>query len=240
MNNKITSEPILRMLIISPLHDLPTVISHHMADQLKDILDDNPRIDIDHINFLRTHPSNITRTLSHKHYNLIVYYGHGIKESWRSGFFNKLVRKDALKYFKNTIVITMSCFSAATFGRQLIKHGCRAFIGNTEEVYGAYNSLENSYSTDFIRIWQMEVIDLLRGFSVRETVSRCRQRWYNLSKYYSGHPELLNWKFHHKIAFLNARYHIYRGNGSATLPRVLYAEKDLDNEATRIEENFRI
>ena len=226
--NTITETNPLKVLIISPLYDIPTIISSKMAKQLSRVLNSHPLIEADRLNPIFTTPKSIERCLLRKHYPLIIYYGHGKKDVWYHGIWNRLADGNDGSLFKGSIVTTMACFSAEIFGSRLVKAGAIAYIGNVNEVFGAFNLFEYPYATDFIRVWQNEAVNLLRGWTVARCVEDTKANLYRLALQYRTDPKLLNGEMYAKRFEFNAVNHIYRGDGSATLPAVIKHQHELD------------
>jgi len=215
-------------MIISPLYDIPTIVSSKMASQLARVLDSHASIQVARLNPFLVSPRTIEKALIKHHYPLIIYYGHGKKDVWFHGLWKALADKDDSQLFRGSIVSTMACYSAEIFGEQLVRAGARAYIGNVNEVFGAYNLLEYPYATDFIRIWQNEAIDLLRGWTVEKCVSETRTNLYRLARQYRTNPNLKNGERYAQKCEFNAVNHIYRGDGHARLPTVIKGQDELD------------
>lgn len=218
----------LRVLIISPLYDIPTIVSSRMASQLARVLNSHPLIKVDRLNPIFVSPKTIEKSLKRTHYPLIVYYGHGKKDVWFHGFWRALADIGDSQLFRGSIVTTMACYSAEVFGNELVRAGAKAYIGNINEVFGAYNLLEYPYATDFIRIWQNEAVDLLRGWTVDRCVSETRTNLYRLARKYRNNPNLPNGERYAQKCEFNAVNHIYRGDGNAMLPAIIKSRDELD------------
>ena len=218
----------LRVLIISPLYDIPTLISSKMANELSKVLNSHELIRVDHLNSIFVTPRSIERTLSKHHYPLIIYYGHGKKDVWYHGFWKKLADVGDSKLFRGSIITTMACYSSEILGPQLVHGGAKAYIGNTNEVFGAYNLFEYPYATDFIRVWQNEAIDLLRGWDVESCVNDTKANLYRLANQYRNNPRLKNGELYAQRCEFNAENHTFSGNPLARLPAVIKHRYELD------------
>ena len=140
------------MLVIAPLHDIPTIASTKMAFQIFELLDDCPEIKLKYLNGIFATKPSIYNELHTHHYDFIVYFGHGRESEWVDGILMDAFTKEDPFAFKGSIVYTMACYSAKEFGEELVRHGTIAYIGNTETVFAGVPTFEERYDVDFTRI----------------------------------------------------------------------------------------
>lgn len=228
----------LKMLVIAPLHDLPTYQSSRMAWEIFDLLNEVPGLYLRVLAGIFTNVLSIKSALQAEQWDFIVYFGHGLNESWIDAWFGTSIFVDLAPYMHNAIVYSMACYSGSDFGDRIIQAGAQAYIGNIEVVWGAYNASEHKYAIDFARPHQNEVLNLLRGVSVEDTVNFAKIEWNNLARWYKKNPENLKMaSFYVDKAFYNGEHHVWKGNRLASLPPVITKASDLDLKA--LERNQR-
>ena len=130
--------------------------------------------------------------------------------------------------FPKAIIYTMACHSLDTFGERMVAEGCRAYIGNDQIVWTAFNTATAPYraSDDFCKIWYNALLNLMRGCTVVDTVRDTRHAWWKLADHYDtiGNRQLA------KDARFNGDHHGYVGCAECTLPITIH-QTDLDLSA---------
>lgn len=225
-NNKI------QILLISPLHDLPTINSYRMQMQLFGLLSKNNQIVIHKCFGIESDYIYVKSVIMNNKIDLVVYMGHGFGDTWLNGILGFILRKEMSSLFKDCIVYSMACHTANKFGYDVVKKGARAYIGNTEVVWTALNTKKHNFAVDFSRIWQDEVLNLLRGSTVKEVVEFTRARWYSLADSYRAMAqENRECYMYIDQAYYNGKYHVYIGDGDAHLNKTIDGLDDLNLDA---------
>lgn len=207
----------MNMLIISTFHDFATYHSSHIAEQLKDLVDNIDGLYVRHIRGFLANSFVVTNALKHGRWDLIVYFGHGEHDQW-----SNLIDIHNAGLFKGAIVVAMSCSSMKELGVASIEHGAIAYIGNDQELWGALPEKIMNNAIYFARVWQEIVINLLRGHDVRSTVTISRGRWFQLYQFYTstGNHEYA------ERALINYNGHGFVGDGGASLSPALLTNTD--------------
>lgn len=212
----------VKVALLSPIHDIPTLYSNLISEQLRLLLSTQPLISLDVFNRpLMTIPEFQSKLLD-GHYDLVMYLGHGNTIGWTDGYLGFLFNRRFYDALKGTIVLTMSCYSARGFGQHCVDHGAIGFIGNTHKVFGAFNTSEHNYGDDFSRPFKNELLNLLNGATISDVVEFAKSEMQSLIDLYRSH--LNDWKYarHHVDLMLkNKNFHTFYGDGSARLPKVL-------------------
>jgi len=224
--------PPISVLIIHPRHDIATYWSNAVAYQIYDMLNDNDLISIDRLGGLMVNSHSIRQRIGSKKYDLILYFGHGKPNSLYDGLFNIKLDRETIGKLGDTIFYAMACYTADEFGEMMVKNGLKSYIGNTQVVYGAYNTIYRDFATDFARIWQTEVMMLLSGVNVAQAVNKTRGNWYKLAEFYrENYGKDPVGTINARNSMINGRYHVYFGNGDAKLPTVLNRYEGWDQNA---------
>ena len=210
----------IRILIISPMFDSATKVSHRWIETLINFIKTTPNLNGTALTGFSASHGNALRYLENNAYDIVVYFGHGLNDKWLLGLRSIFSGDQYAKHLGGAIVYTMSCMSLYGFGKIAVDHGAEAYIGSSEPVYGATNYPERDYSEDFARIWFNEIINLLRGFTVRQCVEFAVTEMNETARKYT----LLDLKRGKEMAqrlYHNAKFHGFRGNEYAQIPAVV-------------------
>ena len=145
----------------------------------------------------------------------VVYFGHGETDRWRNGILPIVKLSQASVFRGATIVYSMACESLSEFGRAVVSAGARAYIGNSEPVFGTAITKGINPARGFKAIWMNEVLNLVRGVDVENAVAFARQQWVEYAAMLgaAGEDPLVV-----AMARWNAAHHGYVGDGNARLP----------------------
>jgi hypothetical protein len=200
----------MHILIISPLHDLATFHSSHIATQLRNLLRHAENVVIRHISAWQSNGTVIRWALEKAQWDLICYFGHGKADGLRTNM-GYVVQSTTGNLYKNAIFFTMACSAGKQFGDEIIDQGARAFIGNSEIVWGALPRGEFNYAAHFRNVWLNEILFLIQGETVANTVQYAKQKWEEVA-IACPDPEI------GVKARTNGTYHLWWGDGSARVP----------------------
>jgi len=102
----------MKLLIIAPKHDYPTILSNRAVRRLIEFIEAHG-IAYDLLTTFSANRLNINRKAKRNKYNGVFYYGHGEKDrlgDWSMAIL-PLIDKRNIHLFKDTIFYTMSCLS---------------------------------------------------------------------------------------------------------------------------------
>lgn len=221
-------DAVVRMLLISPLHDVPTIQSWKMVYQVADLVEEHPKIYVKRLGGVWANHYTLVRHLQRNRYDLVCYFGHGKKGGWVDPLFRGVFADDILDLLKGSVVYTMACLSATDYGRHAVEKGAIAYIGNTEEVWAGFNTSERNYADDFARPHQNEILNLLSGVSLRACVDDAVLHWRQLADLYESDPALVQGAYYAEKARFNADHHVCLGDCNFTLPKAISDRNELD------------
>lgn len=142
----------MKILVIAPLHDYPTILSNRAVSQLLDFMNELG-IKYNLLRFISVNRPTINLLASLNHYDGIFYYGHGDTDrlgDWVMPLIG-LIDKRNIKLFKNSIIYTMACLSGIQLSKTAIKNGVRAYFGHNVRYFAFVKKLGLKY--DFLQDW---------------------------------------------------------------------------------------
>ncbi|HEC37827.1 hypothetical protein LCGC14_0223420 [marine sediment metagenome] len=181
-----------KILIISPLQDIPTITSNLAIAELMNYAATKYDLDIDYLWGLGANRAFFSwKTALKKGYDLIIYYGHGEK--------NRLIGINAIRSIiniknihklKGAGVSTMACLSLKELGVAAIKKGVKAYIGTDELYYAAFPEKEYNYLSSWIDYTTVKDKAILDGKTFGEAYNLFVKRatkYLNIYKAKSGY-----------------------------------------------------
>ena len=156
MNYQRITPDSLRILVIAPVFDKPTITSGIGAARLTEKIQNDPRQHS--VIFLTSILANqwILQIVRRSFWrpDLIVYMGHGTKNAFICFYGLKLItNKTAYLMGHGPIVYAMACLAAQQLGPAIVKAGSRGFLGNERIMYAAFPNIEHTYMEDFADAW---------------------------------------------------------------------------------------
>ena len=153
--------------------------------------------------------------------HLFVYMGHGFKKSL-VGFeigalaFPKthLVQKDVNDdQFKNTIFVSMACWSMNELGPSIVNKGALTYFGSIKPMMVGFGEDDRMYLNDFINVLTVIPRKLAQGSTTDEAFKSYQQLCKGYMDLYSQHPELKNIDKYYEAMEDNLKYYEYIGRG---------------------------
>jgi len=184
-----------------------------MAAQFKDLIDDIPSVYSRHLNGIFASTFIVRQALKYGKYDLVCYFGHGKPDRWKDAFGYVIGERHATLFAKSTIVFSFACESLESLGPAAVNAGAAAFIGNARPVYHVGTTRPVNVARAFRSVWFNEVVNLLRGIPVAETVAFAKAQWADLANQLGGDDAA--------CARYNGQWHGYVGDGTARLPPVV-------------------
>jgi hypothetical protein len=145
----------MKVLIIAPLHDYPTILSNRAVRRLTKFLELH-KIDYDLLSSVLANRLYIDSKLKRNKYNAVFYYGHGLEDRLGDWFieFVPLVSKKNIHLFKDTIIYTMSCLSGKELAPFSITKGVKAYFGHNVRYFAFMEQLQvdNNFFDDWAEL----------------------------------------------------------------------------------------
>lgn len=166
----------MKLLIIAPLHDYPTILSNKAVKRLMTFIDAH-KIEYDLLTSVLANRANINRKLKNTKYDGVFYYGHGEEGrlgDWLISIF-PLVDTKNIALFKDTIIYTMSCLSGKELAPIAIQEGVRAYFGHNVKYFAFINDLRNDY--DFFEDWVKLVNYIPKRLIVGDTTGNALRKY---------------------------------------------------------------
>jgi hypothetical protein len=205
----------LDVALVTPRFDPATVYSSTLGRWMVDLLRGHPRVRLRHFHGLGANAYSVRRYLRAHDPPLVVYLGHGLRDRWVTGLLGWLLGDDLADELDGAIVLTLACKTLDAFACRAIEDGAVAYIGNSRTVWGPA-SWGGAYPTLFARPWFGELVNLLRGVSVADTVAQARHDWADLA--FQLEQGDVQARDHARLALENGTYHGFVGRGAAALP----------------------
>lgn len=161
----------VRLLIICPLHDYPTILSNKAVRRLTKFIEAHG-IEYDLLTSISANRININRKAKKNKYDAVFYYGHGEVDrlgDWAM-LFMPLIDKNNIHLFKGTIFYTMSCLSGVELAPFSIKKGVRAYYGHNVRYFAFVNHFQNG--NDFFEDWVKLVNYIPKRLIVGDTTGK--------------------------------------------------------------------
>ena len=167
----------MKLLIICPLHDYPTILSNKAVRRLIRFIEAHG-IEYDLLTSISANRININRKAKRNKYNAVFYYGHGQEDrlgDWSMDLF-PLIDKRNIHLFKDAIFYTMSCLSGLELAPIAIKAGVRTYFGHSVRYFAFVNHFKNG--NDFFEDWVKLVNYIPKRLIVGDTTGKS-MRLYN-------------------------------------------------------------
>ena len=201
-----------KILIISPVHDIATILSYTAAKRLKKWIKEQ-RISINVVHLAGPLATRLSLWLN-RDADAIFYFGHGLKDRVGDLFIRLIPILDTknIHWFKDKIVYTMACFSFNELGQTAIRKGVKAYFGQSIRYFGFIPSMEQSYWND----WYDLVNEIPKQIILGNSTYSALQSYENLANDLFA-KYLLNPNTNLKLLFQNALFMNLAGDRSAKL-----------------------
>lgn len=206
----------MKLLIIAPLHDYPTILSNKAVKRLIKFIEAH-NIEYDLLTSILANRISINRKAKRNRYNAVFYYGHGQEDrlgDWSMDLF-PLINKKNIHLFKDTIFYTMSCLSGLELAPFAIKEGVRTYFGHNVRYFAFVNKFQND--NDFFNDWAKLVNYIPKRLIVGDTTGKAM-------RLYNSFANSLYVKYLHidkdtnlKLLYSNALHLELYGDSTATL-----------------------
>jgi len=212
------SNRVFECLVVLSESDVPTIISSNLASLSIDIIKRVPHVRVTEVKGL-LYPFMMTNYLKQKRFDMIIYFGHGQKQ----GLHNYLTGSEwseKICSLSDAIFYSYSCWTASGFGVKYVDKPGRTFIGYTEPVFVAWDTLEWNYGRDYAKVITEEILNIFSGMSLAEAVRVAKDRWATLSQFYNI-LDTVEAKFHSDLTMRNSRGHVILGETARNLPLLI-------------------
>jgi len=208
----------LKVLLIAPLMDLPTITSNMGVLDILDYASNRNDLDIDYLWGVMANRIAFNIATKLKKYDAIFYWGHG-KEVKLHGthFFWSVISKKNIYKAGNTPFDTMACLSAKELGKFAVATGTKAYIGTTELYYAAYPEKERDFLADWIDYTTIRQKALLDGKTFGEAYDMFVDKISAYIKLYEGFGDYRNYDWYAEAARHNRKHTILIGDRNARL-----------------------
>ncbi len=201
-----------KILIISPIHDLPTSLSFTATRKLKNwISEQNLAIKVVDLSGIN---ANRLMLWQHRDADAIFYYGHGLDDRLGDAFMYvvPILDKNNIHWFRNKIIYTMACFSYKELAPEAIKRGVKAYFGHEIQYFGFMPFLRGNYFND----WYDLVNEIPKQLLLGKTTFQALQSYESLANdLYTRY--LTNPNINIRLLFKNALYMNLAGDREAKI-----------------------
>ena len=165
----------MKLLIIAPLHDYPTILSNKAVKRLRMFIEAH-KIEYDFLTSICANRININRKARKNEYDGVFYYGHGDEDrlgDWAMPLL-PLIDKRNIGLFKGSIFYTMSCLSGVELSHIAIAEGVRAYFGHKVKYFAFANQLRIEYDffDDWVKLVNFIPKQLILGKSTGEALRK--------------------------------------------------------------------
>ncbi len=209
----------MKILIIAPLHDYPTVLSNKAVRRLTKFLN-SYEIDYDLLSSVLANRLYIDSKLKRNRYNAVFYYGHGLEDrlgDWALEFV-PLVSKKNIHLFKNTIIYTMSCLSGKILAPLAIQKGVKAYYGHNVKYFAFMEELQ--VDNDYFNDWAEMVNFIPKRLILGDTTGRAMKLYEKFANNIYAKYLYLDKGTNLGLLYSNALYLELYGDRDATLLKI--------------------
>lgn len=141
----------MRILLISPLMDIPTITSNLAVAEILEYAKTKLNTDIELLFGLKANRIFFDFTTTFRKFDAIIYFGHGRENSLAGNhIFWSMINRNNVYKTRDTPYSVMACHSAAGLGKYAVKNGTKAYFGSTEEKYAFFPEKERDFLADWI------------------------------------------------------------------------------------------
>lgn len=201
-----------KIVIISPVHDVATILSNTAARNLKEWIE-KQQLDIKVVHLAGPLATRLS-LIFHKDASAVFYYGHGLNDRLGDLFIRLVPILDVnnIHWFKGKIVYAMACYSGRELAPHAIRKGVKAYFGQSIKYFGFMPSMSQSYWKD----WYDLVNEIPKQIVLGNTAFSALQSYESLAndlfaKYLKNPNENI------KLLFQNALYMNLYGDYSAKI-----------------------
>ncbi|KKN07791.1 hypothetical protein LCGC14_1063290 [marine sediment metagenome] len=196
-----------KILIISPLQDLPTITSNMAINEIMSYAATKNNLDIDYLWGLGANRTFFNWKTALKKYSGAIYYGHGEANRLIGiNMFRSIVNKKNVHRLKGVGVSTMACSTLKDLGIEAIKKGVKAYIGTEEVYYAAFPEKERNYLADWIDYTTVKDKALLDGKTFGEAYEIFAKRATKYLNIYKANLNYRNYDWYYKSTLHNLKY----------------------------------
>ena len=206
----------MKILIIAPLHDYPTVLSNKAVRRLTEFAK-SYGIEYDLLTSITANRIIINSKMKRNRYNGVFYYGHGQEDrlgDWGMDFM-PLIDKNNISLFKDTIIYTMSCLSGKILAPLAIKAGVRAYFGHNVRYFAFVEHLYIDH--DFFSDWADLVNFIPKRLMVGDTTGEAMRQYEKFANSIYVKYLHLDRDNNLKLLYSNALHLELYGDSTATL-----------------------
>jgi len=216
----------MNVLVIAPLHDLPTSISNVAVSKLIDWMNRTNikytllrafaanRVSVNAVNYFNR---KVSELFEKERFNAVFYYGHG--EEDRVGDFMMrlipIISTNNIHKFAGMIMYTMACLTGKELARVAIENGVRAYFGQTVRYFASLNNLGTKYN--FLNDWYDLVNTIPIALMKGKTAAQALNDYENLANHLYAKYLLINSEINIEVLYSNARHLELYGNPHAKL-----------------------
>ena len=102
-------------------------------------------------------------------YEFILLVGHGTAQTFQDSNDRVLFDDSNMDYFRNAMVVAISCETGRWLGLTAVTKGAKAYIGFTENLVIPSRTEDHNYAGDFMRTLMTIVLALLEGYTIQQT-----------------------------------------------------------------------
>jgi hypothetical protein len=209
----------MKLLIIAPLHDYPTMLSNKAVRRLVDFIKKSG-IEYDLLTSITANRFILNSKLKRNRYAAVFYYGHGVEDAlgdWAIDIL-PIVNEKNIHLFGSTIIYTMSCLSGIKLAPLAIQKGVKAYFGHNVRYFAfmEYLDIENNFFDDWAELVNFIPQRLILGDTTGEAMRKYEKFANNLyAKYlYIDKGDNL------KVLYSNALHLELYGDRDATLLKI--------------------
>lgn len=192
-----------KVLLIIPLIDIPTITSNYAAYDLLAYMDTKWNLDVDVLHGIAANRIAFNLYTRAKKYDVIMYFGHGEqKRLMGNHVIWSMINEKNIKNARDSIFLTMACYSGKELGKIAIEKGVRAYIGAIDIIHANFPEKERNYLTDWRNQYTCYFKAVLDGKSVGEAFSIFQQEISRYIKIYEKKKGYRNYDW-----YLNSARH---------------------------------
>lgn len=206
---------LLHIAVIAPITDFATFHSNYLAHRVVE----KYRQLGHHVRMISGPfmiPKLVRATMMCMHWDMVIYFGHGTDYALKYFWADLINTSQVPEKLPIDIFYAFACDSAEGLGPSMIQAGIKAYIGNTEPMWGAIPEKKRNFAADFRDIIFQEIDDIIMGNTVGKAANHAIRRWNLLAETYTA----AGWIQEANMVTANADFHLALGDLSTTIRRV--------------------
>lgn len=206
----------MKILVIAPLHDYPTILSNKAVSQLL-IFMNSAGVNYDVLRYGLANRALINLSAKLNEYTGVFYYGHGDEDRLGDWFLPimGLIDEKNIGLFKDTIFYTMACLSGVELAETSIKKGVKSYFGHMIKYFAFVERHE--LKRDFLQDWIDLVIFIPKQLILGDSTGIALMKYDRFANQLYSHYLSIDKDLNLDLLYKNALHLELFGNRTATL-----------------------